>query len=69
MKAKRPSEVLEARLQEHTSIAAVTSSIPSASIPNIAPPSDGINPSKNSENRDCEIRELAYQTLPRTGSG
>jgi hypothetical protein len=54
MKAKRS----QAR-QGHTSTSALTAS--SSSIPSIAPPSDQVDTSNNIENRDLEIRELAYK--------
>ncbi len=58
MKAKSASR---SRLQKHTSISAITSSNPSVSIPRIGLPSNEIDTSNKHENRDLEIRELAYK--------
>jgi hypothetical protein len=64
----KAKSALEARLQEHASISALTSPVPSASSPSVAATlSKEIDTSNNSENRDWEIRELAYQLYQERG--
>ena len=57
----------ETRLQEHTSVSALTPSIATASIPRIVAPSDEITTSNLGEDRDSEIRELAYKLYEERG--
>jgi Protein of unknown function (DUF2934) len=57
----------EASRLEHASSSPLASSGPSASIPKIVPPFDEIDTTKKSENRDLEIRELAYKLYEERG--
>jgi hypothetical protein len=64
MKAKSSPEV---RLQEQSGVSVLAYSSASASIPRIDFPSNEINTSNVGENRDLEIRDLAYKLYEERG--